>query len=165
VELAKGERTRIIQDDLSPAFQRALRVLRRQATDYTESDGVADIDRQKYLALRPRLHERAVNQHSALRWAFGDGRHDPIQSREEAIEWLDKVAATCPDSKNDEWVQQSISPLGDWWSSLTSDRGAWLESQLAAKVLPAMNVSLRQAALEGSEMPQKATEDDGVPTG
>jgi hypothetical protein len=155
----------LIQEDLSPAFQQALSDVRRRATDYTENQGVSDVDRQRFLGLRPRLHERAVEQHAALRWAFGDGDHDPITSREDAIEWADYVGYACPGTLPRAWVNRVASPVGEWMGPLIEDRSHYLISMLASDVLPAMCQSLRAAAEESSEMPETEPSSGGVPQG
>jgi len=152
-EQAASVRMDIIQNTLSPAFQSALGTVRERAGDVTtDRDGVKHMDRQRFLALRPRLHQVAVAQHKALRQAFGAGDWDPLDSREAVIEWCDYVGYSCAGFLERDFTTRVASPMGQWWGSLTEDRGAELESLLAAEVLPAMNAALRVSGAESDEM-------------
>lgn len=155
-ETAQSVRMDIIQDTLSPAFQSALGFIRRQTADYTDDkEGIRHIDKQRYLALRPRLHELAVAQHKAIRKAFGAGGYEPLGSREAVVDWADYVGYSCAGVLPADFTRTVASPLGEWWFALTQGRGATLESILAAEILPAMNQALRTAASEAEELPAR----------
>jgi hypothetical protein len=70
-ENARRERLRVVQHHLMPAFNEAAAILRGRAGDYADEGAVDDVDRQEFVAMRPRLHQRAVDQHAVLRWALG----------------------------------------------------------------------------------------------
>lgn len=147
----------IVQDVLSPGFQTALSSVRRRAMDHTDDgQGVKNTDKQRFLAMRPRLHQIAVAQHKALRQAFGLGDWEPLSSREDVIEWSDYCGYAAAGFLSREFTSRVASPLGEWWGSLTNDRGGELVSLLAAEVLPRFNAALRVSAAESDEMASRA---------
>lgn len=153
---AMSKRTDIIQKTLSPSFDSALTNLRQHAADFIdEDDGIDHVDRQRFLALRPRLHQFAVKQHTALRWAFGDAEdHDPIQTRADALEWANKVSAGCGRYLTG-FASEVANPVKNWWPALMLDGDQYLVTLLAERVLPAMNQLLRTAAFEADELPTR----------
>ncbi len=147
---AQTERTRIVQDVLSPAFARAVDVIRAQSADFTdEQDGVRHTDRQRFIAMRPRLHQRVVDQHRALRKPFGDG----IQSQADAVEWADNVAYAASGALDRGFTSRVCSPMSQWWDALANERVAVLDSLLAEEVMPAWNSALRTASANAEELP------------
>ena len=132
---ARTERTRIIQDVLSPAFQKAVDVIRAQSGDFTdEQDGVRHVDRQKFIAMRPRLHQRVVDQHKALREPFGDSG---VRSQADAVEWADEVAYAASGHLPRDFTSRVCNPMSQWWTALANEQTAVLDSMLAEDVLPA----------------------------
>lgn len=147
---ARTERTQIVQEVLSPAFQRAIDVIRAQSADFTEEqDGVRHTDRQRFIAMRPRLHQTVVDQHRALRKPFGDG----IRSQADAVEWADNVAYAANGALERDFTTRVCSPMSQWWDALSNERVAVLDSLLAEEVLPAWNSALRTASSNAEELP------------
>lgn len=152
-ERARSVRMDIISETLSPAFQSALAELRNHAGDYVEeSGGLSHVERQRHIALRPRLSQLAEEQHTALQWPFGMGERDPLTSRADVIEWADYVGYSCAGGLANDWAQRVASPLGEWWGPLTDGRDAMLETLLAAEILPEMCRALRRAGRDSEEM-------------
>lgn len=151
----RNERTQIIQETLSPAFQRAIDVIRAQSADFTEEqDGVRHVDRQRFIAMRPRLHQAVVEQHRALRTPFANG----IQSQADAVEWADNVAYAANGALSRDFSARVCSPMSQWWDALSNERGAVLDSLLAEEVLPAWNSALRTASSNAEELPSGTVE-------
>ncbi len=151
---AQAVREDIIQNTLSPAYQSALRVLERQANDFLDDrEGINHVDRQKFLALRPRLHQYAVTQHKALLWSLGHSDFDPIKGRDVAAEWADYVGYACGGRGDRIFSQRVTTPLGEWFGALIDDTEEYLITLLADDVLPVMNRTLRAVALEAEELP------------
>jgi len=147
---AGTERTRIIQDVLSPAFQKAVDVIRAQSNDFTdEQDGVRHTDRQRFIAMRPRLHQRVVDQHRALRAPFGEG----VRSQADAVEWADEVAYAASGHLPRDFTATVCNPMSQWWTALANEQTAVLDSMLAEDVLPAWNSALRTASSNAEELP------------
>lgn len=154
-------RDQLQQDALAPAFQDARAEVRAAASDYTEGDGgVGDPDRQRFLAMRPRLHQIAVAQHQALREAFG-----VFESRRQVLDWADFIDYATLSYLPGDFPRRVSAPASDWWHVLTSDeRSVWLELRLAETVLPACNNALREAMQSGTEEPATIS-DLEVPSG
>lgn len=147
---ARNERTQIVQDVLSPAFQRAVDVIRAQSGDFTdEQDGVRHTDRQRFIAMRPRLHQRTVDQHRALREPYAGG----IESQADVVEWADSVAYAASGHLPRDFTTRVASPMSQWWDALANERGNVLDSLLARDVLPAWNSALRTASANAEELP------------
>jgi len=147
---ARTERTRIIQDVLSPAFQKAVDVIRAQSNDFTDDqDGVRHTDRQRFIAMRPRLHQRVVDQHRALRTPFGEG----VRSQADAVEWADEVAYAASGHLPRDFTSKVCNPMSQWWTALANEQTAVLDSMLAEDVLPAWNSALRTASSNAEELP------------
>ncbi|RLM67060.1 hypothetical protein DVK05_06050 [Halorubrum sp. Atlit-8R] len=147
---ARTERTRIIQDVLSPAFQKAVDVIRAQSGDFTdEQDGVRHVDRQRFIAMRPRLHQRVVDQHRALREPFGEAG---VRSQADAVEWADEVAYAASGHLPRDFTAKVCNPMSQWWTALANEQTAVLDSMLAQDVLPAWNSALRTAASNAEEL-------------
>lgn len=140
----------IQQEHLSRAFQSARAEIRGAAADFTESgQGQNDPGRQRFIAMRPRVHQVAVAQHNALQQAF-----EGFDSRRGVLDWADYVDYATTGYLPDGFPSEVTSPLSDWWHVLTGESdGAWLESRLAETVLPAANRALRDAMLSGTEEP------------
>jgi len=148
---ARTERTRIIQDVLSPAFQKAVDVIRAQSNDFTdEQDGVRHTDRQRFIAMRPRLHQRVVDQHRALREPFGE---TGVRSQADAVEWADEVAYAASGHLPRDFTSQVCNPMSQWWTALANEQTSVLDSMLAEDVLPAWNSALRTASSNAEELP------------
>lgn len=152
-EHARSERQDIVQEDLIPAFRSALGQIRKWAGDYTDTaEGINGTDRQRFIGMRPRLHQLAVVQHRVLRRALDEADdHPPIQSREDVLEWVDAVVFATSGLVSDTFVRDVTAPLGEWWRPLTQDRGTVLELLLVSDVLPPMNRALRDAAERAEE--------------
>ena len=138
------------QKRLSRAFQSARAEMRAQGADFTETEGQNDPGSQRFIAMRPRVHQIAVAQHNALHQAFGG-----FDSRRGVLDWADYVDYATTGYLPDGFPGDVTSPMSDWWQVLTGEsQGAWLESRLAETVLPAANRALRDAMLSGTEEPQ-----------
>jgi hypothetical protein len=152
----------IIQEDLSAAFQAALKELRKHAGDYTDDeDGVDNVERQRFLGMRPRLHQVAIAQKRALEWALGNEvriggvSYDGFDSRSDVLDWGEYVVFATTGLVPDGFGRRVASPLSDWYAELTRDGSSvWLEMLLAEEVMPAMNAALRDAVKSAEEAPR-----------
>lgn len=157
---ARFIRNKVQQDNLAPAFQRARGEIRSSSGDFIEGGGVENPERQRFLAMRPRLHQMAVEQHEAIREAF-----TPFQSKREVLDWADDLDYATLSYLPEDFAQQVAAPASDWWYVLThDDRDVWLQLRIADTVLPAANKALRDAMESGTEAPSTMN-DSGVPSG
>lgn len=153
-------RDKIQQDDLAPAFQRAREEIRSSGGDFTDSNHTANPKRQRFIAMRPRLHQVAVAQHRAISEAFSE-----FASKRDVLDWADHLDYATLGYLPEEFPQKVASPTSDWWHVLTNDdRTVWLELRIAQTVLPAANKALRDAMKSGTEEPATKN-DDRVPSG
>lgn len=142
------------QATLSGAFQRARSELRANAGDYTDGDdGVSDTDNQRFLAMRPRVHQIVVEQHNAILDAFSG-----FDSRRQVLDWVDHVDYATTGYLDQKFVDEATAMHSEWWHLLTAsdDRSVWLEARLAQEVLPACNRAIREAVRTGEEAPKTA---------
>ena len=158
---AEFVRDSIQQATLSEAFRASRAQIRASAADFTDGDGGAgNPERQRFLAMRPRLHQIAVAQHNALESAF-----TAFGSRRAILDWADHLDYATLGFLPEGFPSRVTSPTSDWWTVLTRDGGgAWLEMRLAESVLPACNEALRAAMETGSEEPDTIS-DMTVPQG
>lgn len=153
-------RDQLQQDALAPAFQRAREEIRSSGGDFTDSANIADPERQRFIAMRPRLHQIAVAQHRAIREAF-----TVFESRREVLDWADHLDYATLGYLPADFPQEVAAPTSDWWFVLThEDRDVWLELRIAETVLPAANKALRDAMRSGTEEPSTKN-NAGVPSG
>lgn len=160
-EEADFVRDNIQQETLSEAFRASRADIRASSADFTDGDGsVGDPERQRFLGMRPRLHQIAVEQHQALRTAFTG-----FESRRAVLDWVDHVDFATLGFLPEGFPSTVTDPSSDWWAVLRqSESSVWLQLRLADTVLPAMNEALREAMETGTEEPDKLS-DMEVPSG
>jgi hypothetical protein len=135
---------------LQPAFQRARQDLVDAAGDFDPSSDTNPSE-QRYIAMRPRLHQVALDQHDALSRAFET--HD---ARESVVDWLDALDNAAPGAFPPEFFRRVTTPTSEWWVVLTADTpGVRLEEKLAEEVLPRLNATVARAVETGSESPAR----------
>lgn len=164
-ETARRERLRIVQDHLMPAFNQATVLLRNRAGDYSDAGAVSDVDGQEFVAMRPRLHQRAVDQHEVLRWAL-DLSDRPLTTHEDLLLWTSKLQDATDGYLPPDFADHVTAKLGRWRPALVNeDVGVWLLTQLADEVLPVMNEALADAAERSNEKAQTPPQISEVPQG
>lgn len=161
-EIARSERQSIIQADLSPRFQEALSTMRGSAADYTDDEGVEHLDKQRFIAMRPRVHQLAVAQHETLCWALDRAERQAVQDRQSVQKWLDYAGYACAGALPDRVFQNALSPASDWWGALIADDKQHLISLLAEDMLGPMTDALYVAATNAEERPSKRDDSPDV---
>jgi hypothetical protein len=131
-------RRRIIRKTLLPAFQDVLTLLRDRVGEFSDEEGVRDAERMQYVAGRPRLHQRAVEQHGLLRRTLDD----PPRSESVVLSWAEDVIHTTEGHVGAAFVEDVLDRHGEWWHSLTHGPSVRLEWLLASEVFPAMIAEL-----------------------
>jgi len=135
---------------LQPAFQAARRDLVDVAGDF-DPGASTDPSEQRFIAMRPRLHQIALDQHDALARAF---QHH--ESRESVVDWLDALDNASPGGFPPEFFRRVTTPTSEWWVLLTADTpGVRLEEKLAEEVLPRLNATVQRAVETGGESPER----------
>jgi len=151
-------RDSIQQTTLSEAFRQARADIRSSSSDHPE--GQADPEQQRFLGMRPRLHEVAVEQHDVLQSTFLG-----FDSRRAILDWADHLDYATLGFLPAGIPSRVADPTSDWWAVLRSGKGgAWLQLRLAQTVLPACNEALRAAMQSGTEQPDTHRE-SSVPSG
>lgn len=152
---AHGERQDVVEEILAPGFQAALRSVSRMAADYTDTeDGVENVEKQRFIAMRPRLHQHAVSQHEALCWAMGRTDRDPLTDRDSIQNWVDYCGYSCAGRLPTPVAREATSPYSDWWGALLDNESEHLTTLLAMDVLPAMIQGQRSVASDSEENPR-----------
>lgn len=164
---ARHWRTRVRERVVLPAFDRAFRQLRKDATEYTE--GAADDDehhplKQRYIAMRPSLDELNKWQTSALDAVLDGG----LEDRTAILDWMPVLenathgepiqlpdGETIPVSEfvarvhdRDPWAEMLIEP----------ERRRVRETWVARFIVPSMNAGVRQLLGTSGEVPDNTTE-------
>lgn len=166
-DTARSERLRIVQDHLLPAFNDATNILRDRAGDYSDGGAIDDddVDRQEFVAMRPRLHQRASDQHAVLRWALGVSEKQ-LTSHEDVLLWVSAVQDATAGYLRSDFADDATAVMGQWRSALISDDvSVWLLTQLADDVLPVMDTSLADAAERSNEKAKTPARVSKVPQG
>lgn len=151
--IAESRREDLLHETVSPAMEKGLELLRSNSRDYTEDvGGIKQTDRQRFLGMRPRLHQIAVAQHRAILEALGH-RNGGLNDRREVADWADYVVYACGGFTPDRFSARVTAPMGQWYSDLVSPGGSVVvEFLLAEEMLPAANQALRAAVREGEEL-------------
>lgn len=164
-ELARAERLRTFQDPVLPAFNDAAKILRNRAGDYSDNGPVEDVDRQEFVAMRPRLHQRAIDQHDVLRWAVRYADR-PLATHEDVLLWASNLQDATDGYLPQGFVDCVTARFGVWRDALLSEGvGCWLLSLLAEQVLPVMNEALADTAERSNEREQTPPRTSEVPQG
>lgn len=159
-------RERHLQQHLLPAFNSAIALLRTKANEYQEHQAPDRPEGQRYLAMRPRLHQVAVSQHRALRAAVGAPGAPSLEGRTDVTDWAQSVVGVTTGAVSNDWLQRVTRPTGPWFDLLTGDGGqAVLLALLADDLLPAMNAALREAGQRGNELVEDTGGVDQSPMG
>jgi hypothetical protein len=158
-------RERQLREHLLPAFNSAVAFLRANAETHAEQDVErAGQRRQRFLAMRPRVHQVAVAQHRLLRRALGAPEADPIATQQDLTDWARAVVQVTTGAVSSEWLRTVTRPTSLWATLLTGDSGrAMLYALVASDLLPAMNAALHDAAQRGSEEIEDPTGVDQSP--
>jgi|GEM_PF-2622253 len=154
-------RRKIIRKTLMPAFQRSLEALRERVSEFSDTDGVRDAERMKHVAGRPRLHQRAVEQHRLLRETL----RDPPRVEAEVMAWAEDLIHATEGHLDNGFVETVLDRHGEWWYSLVNGPSVRLEWLLVDEVFPAMNANLSELATNGNELAEVAGRRRGVPDG
>lgn len=174
---AKGIRLDIVTETLAPARTTALKWFWERTTDYTSEEGPVAPSKQKFLAMRPRVHELAADQRRVLCWALdvdepGTDRPEPISDREGLMQWADDVIHATNGLVGESFTASVCKPTSDWYAALLGEPGPLLHYLLAgglgeqdAAVLPVMNRAIREAAKSGTEYPAEEREPPKIPQG
>jgi hypothetical protein len=141
-------RERQLRRYLLPAFNSSVAFLRSKAEDHAEQDvGRGGEARQRYLAMRPRVHQVAVAQHRLLRQALDAPGAEAITSQQDLTDWARTVIQVTTGAVSTEWLRTVTRPTSLWATVLMGDSGrALLYSLIASDLLPAMGVD--QSPLE-----------------
>lgn len=157
-------RETIVQRDLLPAFNSAIGLLRSKAVEHDER-AVERHNAQRFLAMRPRVHQVAVAQHRLIREALGAATADEIETRRDVTRWARTVVQTTTGAVSSEWLETVTRPSGLWFALLTGDSGrVVLFRKLASELLPAMNAALHDAAKRAAPELEDARRGSGGPT-
>jgi len=154
-------RRKLIRMTLLPAFQRALETLRERVSEFTDTDGVRGATRIRHVAGRPRLHQRAVEQHRLLRETL----RDPPRAEAEVMIWAEDIIHATEGHLKNAFVETVLDRHGEWWHSLTTGPSVRLEWLLADEVFPAMNANLSELATNGNELASTVSDGREVPNG
>lgn len=153
-----------IQQELLPAFNSAIGLFRMKANEYEEHQAPESSDDQRWLAMRPRLHQVAVAQHRVLRSALGADDADDLEDRQDVTDWARTVIQTTTGTVSSEWLKRVTKPTGAWFDLLTGDVGqAVLLSMVAEELMPSMNAALNEAAQRGNEEIESGRDVDQSP--
>ncbi|SHG78437.1 hypothetical protein [Halobaculum gomorrense] len=148
---ARGRRSvrqRVRSRVLTPSYQRALSTLRERVGENTDEEGVQNATTMRWVGARPRLHQRAVEQHRALRTALSDGR---ITGYAAVADWAEEIVHVTEGHVDDEFAARATARSGDWYHALVNGPSVRLEWLLAQEVLPAMNDLLATVATDANE--------------
>ncbi|AUG49514.1 hypothetical protein BVU17_18175 (plasmid) [Haloarcula taiwanensis] len=160
-ETADAFRRRLIRKVLLPAFQDATELLRERVGEFSDEEGVKDAERIQYVAGRPRLHQRAVEQHGMLRWTL----RDPPRVESEVMAWAEDIIHMTEGHVRSGFIEDVLDRHGDWWHSLTRGPSVRLEWLLASEIFPAMNSSLSELVTNSNELADVAGRAKEVPPG
>jgi len=164
-ETAQGVRDALYQQYLLPAFGDAQTILRNRAGDYSDVGAVEDVDRQQFVVMRPRLHQRAVDQHKVLRWAVGVSEK-PLTTHQDLVAWTSRLQDATDGYLPPGFADKVTARLGVWRHALLGEEvGCWLLSLLARDVLPVMQEALADAAERSNEKSQTPPRAQKIPQG
>lgn len=151
---AESAREDIIKEFVAPAYRAALSDIQRNAGDYTlDDDGVSDVENQRFIGLRPRVHQWAAEQNRLLRWTLGESDR-PISSQSDLNNW-EREADTWTRGFHELLDYSPTDFRSEWWAELTHDGTSYLmELLIADELLPAMAAALRDAVENGEEHPE-----------
>jgi hypothetical protein len=152
-----------IRNILIPAFHSVLGMLRDHVGEFSdgESAGVRDAERMQYVLGRPRLHQRAIDQHAVLHTAL----HQPPETVAAVTDWGEDTIHATEGRIDRDFLEALLDRHGDWFHALVNGPSVRLEWLLVDDVLPAMNVTLSTLATHSNERPDTAGKPRGVPPG
>lgn len=161
-------RNRVRKKAVLPAFNRAYRELRKQATQYgTRSDEGDDHQplTQRYIAMRPALDELNEWQRNALVPVLDP---DGFEDADAILNWLPVVVNATHGEPIELPDEETVPPAEfvdrlhdrDPWTELLTDpeRRRVREAFAARFLIPSFNAGARQLAPIASEVPQTDTE-------
>lgn len=156
-------RTKTIRSVLLPAFQSVLGMLRDRVGEFTDgqSSGIRDAERMQYVLGRPRLHQRAVEQHDVLHTAL----HNSPSTQPGMMDWGEDVIHATEGRVDEDFIETVLDRHGDWWHALVNGPGVRLEWLLVDDVLPAMNATLAKLAEGSNELADTVGTPREVPSG
>lgn len=163
----RSVRRRVIRRTIMPAFSDALEVLRDRAGEHTDTEssngetGVKHADRMHYVAGRPRLHQRAREQHDVLTTAL----RDPPQTESAILDWSEDAIHASEGHMSSEFVEAALDRHGRWWHALTTGPSVQLEWLLARDVVPACNSALGRLVADANEVASVSRPPREVPPG
>jgi len=157
----KSVRRETIRETLLPAFRSATKLLRNRVGEFSDTDGVEGAERMEYIAGRPRLHQRAIEQHRLLRRTL----REPPRTEAAVLDWAEDVIAATEGHAPETFVEDVLDRHGEWWFSLTNGPSVQLEWLLADDVFPAMNTLLSILAQDANEIADVAPQRREAPSG
>lgn len=153
-ERARRERRMLADDELLRASRSAMQLLGQQAEEYIETDeqGSGIEGDQRWLAMRPGLHDLAARQRGSIRRVLGldDAYPGGLTGYEDVSEWVRGVIRAT------KGVDGGISTSAVWdlyWrNALTGPvDSASMHALIAEDVLSVMNRSIRETATAARE--------------
>jgi hypothetical protein len=163
-EQAQSERTDIYGETLLAGFNGAVSLLADQKVEHDDEGlSLEDVQRQRWVMLRPALHEVATRQRRVLAWALDlpDCDRAPLRNRGDVHRWGQELVFAADGDVDDELLRRLASPAGLWLDALINPQSAMLELLLAEDVLPLFNETVRTVTKTGLEQPD--TERDRTP--
>ena len=160
-ETADAFRRKLIRKVLLPAFQSATELLRDRVGEFSDEEGVKDAERLQHVAGRPRLHQRAVEQHGMLRWTL----RDPPRVESEVLAWAEDIIHMTEGHVHGGFIEDVLDRHGEWWHSLTRGPSVRLEWLLAGEIFPAMNATLSKLVTNSNELADVAGRSKEGPPG
>lgn len=143
-------------DKLLEACSVSMRIMAQSSTQYAdESGGSTDLGEQRWLAMRPALHELVQRQRTALKKVLGRHPEKPrgLRNHEDLSTWVRSVLQA---SRGIDGGLSHDAIWSRWWRMLTIDEEAHFEDaslhlELADSVLRVFNAALREEAATAEE--------------
>lgn len=161
-ERARRERMILANDEILEAARDAMAYLGNHADEHVESTDNGDLGPQRYLAMRPALHDTVSRQRAALKRVLGRSDEYPsgLESGRDVERWVRAVIRAVKGADG------GISHQATWdlylQNVLTgSPQSPSLHLELADRVLPIMNRSIREAATGTRESVDEERENHG----
>lgn len=156
--LSEFERSLVRDDTLMDACSRSMRFMSQTAAQYDGDGGDGENGRprqfgeQKWLAMRPALHELVQRQRTALERVLGLAPDNPngLESHNEISSWVRTVIQA---SRGIDGGLSHDAVWSDWWRQVLLDdpRHVDLHLSLAEDVLTTFNAALREEATAANE--------------
>jgi len=159
---ARRERKMLANDELLEACRDAMQFLGRHADEHVGGYAGEDLGPQRYLAMRPALHDTVSRQRGAIKRVLGRDDSYPrgLESGRDVERWVRGVIRSVKGS--DAGISQAATWDLSWRTTLTADpTSPTLHLHLADRVLPIMNRTIRESATGSREQVEKESGDHG----